>query len=232
MTDAAAIADESSSAVPSLDDAEYRAAVLDVLGLLASGELASFARLAEDAPHAPDLVDRLTISRMAAGELAHIDALESYVSSLGGDLPALMERYRDVLSDFDARTVPRDWWERLIKTYIGYSLVLDFQREVAGHLDPATRAVVDEVLADSGHGDYVVGALGPVIAAEPQIGARLALWGRRIVGEGLGVASQVLAQHPDLVKLAGQALAGGPGAMLNRLSGEHARRMGRLGLTA
>lgn len=225
---------ETTPATWSSDDPAYRAAVLDLLGLLAQGELTTFARLAEDAAHAPDLSGQLTLSRMASGELAHLDVLERHVAGLGGDLETVMQSYADVLGDFELRTPPRDWWERLMKTYVGYGLVLDLQRAVSEHLDEGTRAVVDEVLADNGYADYVVSVLSPVLAAEPQLGARLALWGRRVVGEALGLAQNALRRHPSLVVL----LTGGPGGeveatrVLNRLSGGHARRMDRLGLTA
>lgn len=218
----------------SLDDPAYRAAVLDLLGLLAHGELASFARLADDAAHAPDINGRLMLSRMAAGELSHIDVLAQHVARLGGELEAEMLSYADVLGDFDARTMPRDWWERLMKTYVGYGLVLDFQRELGGRLDEQTRALVEDVLADNGYADYVVSVLAPILAAEPQLGARLALWGRRVVGEALGIAQNALVRHPSLVTL----LSGGADdeaeatRVLNRLAGGHARRMDRLGLTA
>lgn len=218
----------------SLDDPGFRTAVLDLLGLLAHGELASFARLADDAAHAPDINGRLMLSRMAAGELSHIDVLAQHVARLGGELEAEMLSYADVLGDFDARTMPRDWWERLMKTYVGYGLVLDFQRELGGQLDPQTRALVEDVLADNGYADYVVSVLAPVLAAEPQLGARLALWGRRVVGEALGIAQNALVKHPSLVDL----LSGGADdeaeatRVLNRLAGGHARRMDRLGLTA
>lgn len=217
-----------------LDDPAYRAAVLDLLGLLAHGELASFARLADDAAHAPDLTGRLVLSRMAAGELSHIDVLAQHVARLGGELEAEMLSYADVLGDFDARTVPRDWWERLMKTYVGYGLVLDFQRELGGRLDPVTRALVEEVLADNGYADYVVSVFGPVLAAEPQLGARLALWGRRIVGEALGIAQNALTKHPSLAQLLASGADDEAEAtrVLNRLAGGHARRMDRLGLTA
>jgi hypothetical protein len=55
-----------------------------------------------------------------------------------------------------------------------------------------------------------------------------------VVGEALGLAQNALRRHPSLVVL----LTGGPGGeaeanrVLNRLSGGHARRMDRLGLTA
>lgn len=218
----------------SLEDPAYRAAVVDLLGLLAHGELASFARLADDAAHAPDLASRLVLSRMAAGELSHIDLLARHVTRLGGELEAEMLSYADVLGDFDARTVPRDWWERLVKTYVGYGLVIDFQRELGGRLDTVTRGLVEDVLADNGYADYVVSLLAPVLVAEPQLGARLALWGRRIVGEALGIAQNALVKHPTLIQLLASQTDDEAEAtrVLNRLAGGHARRMDRLGLTA
>ncbi|MBK5248089.1 MAG: hypothetical protein JJE50_01445 [Actinomycetales bacterium] len=218
---------------PSLEDPGYRCAVLELLGLLAYGEVAAFNRLAKDAQHAPALADQLVLSRMAAGELSHVDGLEQYVASFGGDLTASMEPFRGVLGDFDDRTSPRDWWERLMKTYIGYGIVFDFQREVSGGLDPQTRAVVDGVLADNGHADYVVSVLIPAIAAEPQLGARLALWGRRVVGDALGVAQHALAEHPVLAQLVSRVRPEDDAAkLLNRLAGVHSARMERLGLNA
>lgn len=218
----------------SADDPAYREAVLDLLGLLAYGELTTFARLADDAEYAPDLAGRLTLSRMASGELAHLDRLEHYIARQGGDLETAMLSYADVLGDFEARTVPRDWWERLMKTYVGYGLVHDFQREIAMKLEEQARSVVEEVLADNGYADYVVSVVGPVLQAEPQLGARMALWGRRVVGEALNLAQNALLRHTSLVLL----LTGGrpdeieAARVLNRLAGGHARRMGRLGLTA
>lgn len=235
VTTADSVTTGSSAPTTALDDPAYRSAVLDLLGLLGHGELTTFARLAADAAHAPDLAGRITLSRMAAGELSHLDVLEQYVARLGGELEAVMLSYADILGDFEARTVPRDWWERLMKTYVGYGLVTDFQREVSRRLDARTLAVVDEALADNGHADYVVSVLAPVIEAEPQLGSRLALWGRRVVGEALNFAQNALNRHPSLgILLAGGTTddAGEAARVLNRLAGGHARRMGRLGLTA
>lgn len=219
---------------PTIADPAYRGAVLDLLGILAYGELASFSRLADDALYAPDLRGQLTLSRMASGELSHLDVIEQLVTRLGGDLETVMAASSDILGDFDARTTPRDWWERLIKTYVGYGLVLDFQREVSVRLDPEVRAVVDDVLADNGYADFVVSVLEPVLATDTQLGSRLALWGRRVVGEALNVAQTTLMRHPSLVLLltGGQDDEAEATKMLNRLAGGHARRMDRLGLTA
>ena len=74
--------------------------------------------------------------------------------------------------------------------------------------------------------------------ADPRIAGRLALWGRRLVGEALSQAQRVAVERDALASL----LVGGqnrPGAdlaelgrMFARLTDEHTRRMDRLGLAA
>ena len=70
------------------------------------------------------------------------------------------------------------------------------------------------------------------------LGSRLALWGRRLVGEALGVVQRVVTEHGELRALLEEALprADGAGVLQQRLfavlTGEHTRRMERLGLTA
>ncbi|WP_158277147.1 ferritin-like fold-containing protein [Serinibacter arcticus] len=212
-------------------------AVVEVLALVAAGELATFARLADDAAHAPELRTRIALSRMAASELSSLELVEAHALELGGaseELDDSIWSFRELLSEFDARLVPRDWWERQVKTYIGYGIVLDLQREIVAGLAGRARDVAGEALADNGHGGFVVAQLAPVIAAESQLGARLALWGRRVVGEGLGVASRLLTGHPELVAVA-TGVDTSPeavGSLTGRLTSEHARRMKRLGLTA
>ena len=217
------------------------ASAIEVLALVAAGELASFARLADDAAHAPELRTRIALSRMAAGELSHLEQVEARAHALGApseEFDDSIWSYRELLSEFDARLVPRDWWERLVKTYIGYGIVLDVQREIVDGLSGDSREAAAPALAENGSAEFVVASLAPVIAAEPQLAARLALWGRRVVGEGLGVASRLLAGHPELAAVAASAQGASNAtpetgsALIGRLTGEHARRMKRLNLTA
>jgi len=70
------------------------------------------------------------------------------------------------------------------------------------------------------------------------VAGRLALWGRRLVGEALSQAQQVVAQRDELSAL----LAGSPerpgmdlaaiGRMMARLTEKHSARMAALGLSA
>jgi hypothetical protein len=76
------------------------------------------------------------------------------------------------------------------------------------------------------------------IAEDPVVGGRLALWGRRLVGEALSQAQLVVAERDGLSAL----LAGGVdrpgldlaaiGRMFARLTENHAERMAKLGLSA
>lgn len=212
------------------------------LTLIAAGALVSFARLADDAAHSPELRTRIVLSRMAAADLAPLDRVEQQLSELTRDAEAVDDEiweFREVLAEYDQRTIPRDWWERLVRTYVGYGVVSDLEVMLAGNLRGESEAVAQEALGDVGLTDYLVATLRPVIDGDPQLAARLALWGRRVVGEAIGIASRLLQSHPELAGLAGVT---GDGVtrltpddlapVLNHLTAEHSRRMGRLGLTA
>ncbi len=49
-----------------LGDPAYRGAVVDLLGVIAYGEISAFERLAEDAKLAPTLQDKVALARMAS----------------------------------------------------------------------------------------------------------------------------------------------------------------------
>lgn len=206
----------------------------EFLGLLAYASLGSFALLSEDAATAPDLRSRLTLSRMAAGEIAGIDRVELLAAESGADLDAMMAGYRDLLADYLLRAVPRDWWERLVRSYVGYNMLQDMLRRLASCLPEDLRAATDASVGSSGHDDFVAAMLVPVIEAEPQLAARLGLWGRRVVGEALSIVQRLFQEHPALVDLA--CGEGDSSARVQRLvaelQAEHSRRLGRLGLNA
>jgi len=219
-------------------DREYVAAVIDLLGAISYGELSAFDRLAEDARLAPDLPDRMAMAAMAAAEFGHVAALHERIVALGGDPLAAMTPFAKPLDDFHDHTAPNDWLEGLVKAYVGDGLAADFYREIAAYLDPETRDVITTSLADSGHADFVVERVRGAIAHDPRVGGRLALWGRRLMGEALSQAQRVAAERDALTAL----LAGGVdrpgldlaalGRMFTRLTERHTERMAMLGLDA
>jgi hypothetical protein len=225
-----------SAGAGALEDTTYRLAVIDLLGVIAYGELSAFDRLAEDAKLAPSLDDKLAMAAMATAEFGHLAALRERIVELGADASAAMAPFRDALDDFHAHTRPADWYEGLIKAYVGDGLAADFYREIAAYLDPETRDVIIGSLRDAGHADFVVERVRAGIESDPRLGGRLALWGRRLMGEALSQAQRVAAERDALTVL----LAGGVdrpgmdlaalGRMFNRLTERHADRMTKLGL--
>jgi hypothetical protein len=221
-----------------LEDPQYRAAVVDLLGAIAYGEISAFERLAEDARMAPTLADKVAIGSMAATEFGHVAMLLERLTELGADPYAAMAPFREPIDLFHAHTAPADWYESLIKAYVGDGLAGDFYREVAAYLDEQTRALILDVLDDSGHSAFAVDRVRAAIEADPRVGGRLALWGRRLVGEALTQAQSVAAERDGLTAL----LAGGVdrpgmdlaaiGRMFARLTENHAKRMASLGLSS
>ncbi|MFJ9841067.1 ferritin-like fold-containing protein [Kitasatospora sp. NPDC101155] len=216
----------------------YRAAVLDLLGALAYGELSAFERLAEDAKLAPDLADKAALARMASSEFQHYQRLHDRLAEIGADPQEAMRPFVEPLELFHRMTAPSDWLEGLVKAYVGDAIATDFYREVAVRLDDDTRELVLGVMSDTGHAQFAVDKVRQAIEADPRAGGRLALWGRRLMGEALSQAQRVVAERDALSNL----LVGGVhvqgfdlvevGKMFNRITEAHTRRMAALGLAS
>src|SRR5438874_12672191 len=108
---------------------ERRKAVVDLLGVLAYGELTAFQRLAEDARLAPSVDDKAALGEMAVAEFKHFRTLRDRLASLGVDPAVAMAPFVDPLDAFHDSTEPADWLEGLVKAYVGDGLVSDFYRE-------------------------------------------------------------------------------------------------------
>ncbi|MGW6919373.1 ferritin-like fold-containing protein [Kitasatospora sp. NPDC054939] len=219
-------------------DPGYRAAVLDLLGALAYGELSAFERLAEDAKLAPDLADKAALARMASAEFQHFQRLHDRLAEVGADPERAMEPFVEPLELFHRMTAPSDWLEGLVKAYVGDAIATDFYREVAVRLDDDTRELVLGVMSDTGHSEFAVDRVRQAIEADHKVGGRLALWGRRLMGEALSQAQRVVAERDALSNL----LVGGAhvqgfdlvevGKMFTRITEAHTRRMAALGLAS
>lgn len=217
---------------------EYRAAVVDLFGVLALGELMAFERLAGDAAMAPSIDDKAALAEMATAEYRHFVVLRERLRALGVDPQEAMTPFRRALEEFHSHTAPSDWLEGLVKAYVGDGIATDFYREISNFVDEDTRAIVVSVCADLGRSEFIVERVRAAIQADPRVGGRLALWGRRLVGEALSQAQRVAADRDALSTL----LVGGVdrpgtdlaeiGRMLARLTDNHARRMAALGLAA
>ena len=207
-------------------------AVVELLGALAYAELTAFDRLAEDARLAPTLAGRAALARMAAAEIAHHGRLTDRLTELGADPARAMAPFVPALDAFHEGTRPSTWLEGLVKAYVGDGLAADFYREIAGFLPEPDRALVLDVLADTGHADFAVREVRSAIAADRRLPGRLSLWGRRLVGEAMTQSQAVIAEHDGLAELiiSGTGDLGGVARLITRITDAHTQRMKTLGL--
>ncbi|MGH3997745.1 MAG: ferritin-like fold-containing protein, partial [Pseudonocardiaceae bacterium] len=153
-----------------------REGVVDLLGVLAYGELSAFDRLAEDARGAPTLDGRAAMATMAAAEVGHFQLLERHLRDMGISVSDAMRPFVARFDHFHASTAPRSWLESLVKVYVGDGLTVDFYGEVGGWLDATTAALVKEVLADTGHSAFAEREVRAACERDRATRDRLALW--------------------------------------------------------
>ncbi len=213
------------------DKAAERATV-DLLGVLAYGELSAFDRLAEDARTAPTISGRAALAKMAAAEMGHFRLLEEHLAGLGVTVETAMAPFVAPLDSYHASTAPRSWLESLVKVYLGDGLAADFYREISGWLPGPTGELVQRVLADTGHSAFAEREVHAACESHRQVRDRLALWGRRLLGEAVTQAQHIVAERDELADfiMSGSGDVSGIATLLRRLQSNHSKRMTKLGL--
>jgi 1,2-phenylacetyl-CoA epoxidase catalytic subunit len=210
------------------------AATVDLLGVLAYGELMAFERMAADAQLAPTVEDKISLQTMANAEFGHFKQIREFLRAAGADPVEAMAPFSDAVDAFHDSTQPSDWYEGLIKAYVGDGMAADFYREVSQYVtDEATRSLVVSSLADTGQAEFAVTRVKEAIAEDPSVAGRLALWARRLVGEAIIQAQHVAVERDALLQLlVGSGDLAGISRLFNTITARHTERMNALGLSA
>lgn len=219
---------------PTTGDAD--APPVALLGAVAYGALTAFTRLAADAALAPDLTGRAEMAALAAAEMAHVERVRAHLAARGVDLVTAMAPIAAVLDAFAARTASREWGEALVGAYVGRTLAVDLVAATGAVGEDEEGEAAEllrgpdagrEAAGESGFDAFAERAVAELVADE-RTHDRLALWGRRLLGETLAAAADVLDEHPT----AAAALLGGTsrGAVFKALKSRHSRRLHALGL--
>ncbi|MGL5862911.1 MAG: ferritin-like fold-containing protein [Phycicoccus sp.] len=216
------------------EDPQYRAAVVDLLGVLAYGELTAFIRMAVDSDLAPTLSLKSSMAQLANTEYLQYVQLMERMTAMGIEPEPAMAPFVAPLTAYHERTRPKGWLEGLVKAYVGEGIAKDFYREMSALVDAETRAVMNLALDDATETEFIVSIVRDALRTDRTAAGRLALWGRRLLGEALSQAQAVAVERDAMSAL----LVGGGvdlaevGAMFTRLTTNHEKRMNRLGLAA
>ncbi|MGP7960396.1 ferritin-like fold-containing protein [Sanguibacter sp. A247] len=224
---------------------EAAADAADLLALVAQMETTAFLRFAGAAGEALDPERRLHLVRLAAESYERQERVLARTDEVLGGSDAALGRYiafDGAFDEFNSRTQASGWWEELVKGYVGHGVAYDFCRIVAEALDPASREVVVAAIDGELTTEAAIVLVDEATDEDEQLASRLALWGRRVVGEALSVVQVLLTEHESLQRLLvraaetrsadGEAPASVTTWLFGQLTAEHARRMGRVGLAA
>ncbi|MHB1171376.1 MAG: ferritin-like fold-containing protein [Lacisediminihabitans sp.] len=201
--------------------------LLPYLGQAAYLQLTIFETLSRAILTAPTTDAKEAVSRVAALSLAKYHGLTDEIERTGEASGPAMAPYTARIDDYRRRVQGDDWYETMVATYLTGGLLDDFFLRLAAGLpaEYATR-IAALLSADSGS-DILVEQLRSAIDTNPRLAARLAMWGRRLVGDTVLIARSALAvpqdSAPDEARLE---------PVFTELIAAHTRRMDALGLTA
>lgn len=205
---------------------------IELLGLVAHLDHVAFERNAADAQAAPTISGQLQLSRLAADAIVRRDELLDLIAAEGGDPLSVMLGYADLLDDFDTRTAAASWAERLLTQVIAFGFADDVCRAAVAGLGGPAAVLIAASLDDTRRAELAMAELRTIVDADPVLASRLALWGRRVVGEALGLTQHLLQHRAGIARLIESTRPGASTTIFGDLTAEHTRRMGRLGLAA
>jgi hypothetical protein len=203
-----------------------------LLGRVAYLRLALFETASAVAGRATDLADREAITKVAAVVLEQHTELARLIESKGLATAVAMHPYTADIDRYRRRLADSGWHESVLTLHLAAGLLDDFFASLAGGMPEPDGAQVAGLLErDIGH-EALVAVLQAGIAADHRLASRLALWGRRLVGDTLLVARSALADVADAEGHPATTEERRIEPIMNDLIAAHSRRMDRLGLTA
>lgn len=197
------------------------------LGQAAYLQLAVFETASLAVGTAPTSRGKDAMSRVARSSLTKYEGLVHELERAGLDPVQTMERYARRMEDFRKVTAGGDWFESLVTSYVTAGLLDDFFARLAAGLPDDVSERIAALLDPGLRASPIVDELLEAIRRNPRLASRLALWGRRLVGDTLLVARSALTAPentaPDETRLE---------PVFTELIANHTRRMDALGLTA
>jgi hypothetical protein len=207
--------------------AELTPELVPYLGQAAYIQLSIFEALARALMLAPTVNAKEVLSPASGFALDKHERLIAELRRLVDDPAVVMAPFAPAIDSYAAVVRGADWYESLTSVYITAGILDDFFILLAAGIDgdvgPRAARIVD---SETGR-EVIETLLSDAIAEDSTLGSRLALWGRRLVGDTLLVARSAI-HHSGNVRTDEQRIE----PVFTELIAKHSRRMDGLGLTA
>ncbi len=214
------------------------------LGQLAYLQLSQFEILTGELKFSPNTQYKAELSEAAAKSFAKYRGISKIMAGAGIDATDAMDPFTERVQTFHSSTSGLDWYETIIKVYLVSGYLDDFYRRLAVGLPADMRDDVERALNDKTFEKFAVKVLTESMADDEQLGSRLAVWGRRLMGDvllemraafdnrklaGVPKTKQLtLAEERQVNLMAYSKLE----PLVSELMATHTMRMDALGLTA
>jgi len=214
-------------ATTKVDLVEFAPPLVEFLGRAAYIELTLFENLSRALANAPDVSAKASIGLAAELTLHRHRGLLAELERAGMAAAKAMEPHTAPADAFERETRGADWYETLVTCYLTTGFLDDFLARLARGL-PGDAANRVSAIFEAPTGERALAAqLEAAMASQPRLASRLAMWGRRLVGDTMLLARSVLRYSDD-----GRRDEARIEPVFSELIAAHTRRMDALGLTA
>ncbi|MFM8927364.1 MAG: ferritin-like fold-containing protein [Rhodoluna sp.] len=214
------------------------------LGQLAYIQLANFEILTAVMKYSPNTQFKAELGEAAARSFDKYRQLSKKLVELGADPAEQMNPFRERISIFHSNTTGLDWYEVIMKVYLTSGLLDDFYSRLASGLSDELQQEVERALRDKAFEKFAKRVLSEAVESDSVLASRLALWGRRLMGDVLlelraAFDNRKLAHVPKTRKLSVEEeqrvnleAYSKIEPLISELTGVHSARMEALGLAA
>ncbi len=219
---------EETQPTASIDLEAFTPGPIEYLGRAAYVQLSLFEDLSRAVAIAPSTVAKEALSTAAGHAIDRHRALVGLLEARNADPAAEMDRHRGAVDRFQRLTQGQDWTEAALTSYLAGGFLDDLFRALAAGLPKELAAEATALFSTNSDAAFVA-LFTAAIDADPRLAPRLALWGRRILGDALLVARDALALKAERVSASEEARIE---PAFSELVAQHTRRMDGLGLSA
>jgi hypothetical protein len=197
------------------------------LGKAAYLQLAIFENLSRVVRSAPSTEAKSSLSAVAGFALAKHRGLVAEIERHGADAAETMQPFVAEIDGFQRITEGSDWYESVTSCYLTAGFLDDFLIRLASGLPGAAGDRIVAIVEEDSGESIIVAELLAAIEKNPRLAARLAMWGRRLVGDTMLLSRWMLRptdnHDSDEARIE---------PVFTELIAAHTRRMDALGLTA